>query len=211
MAFRAILVLDNPEQERAEIAASLTEHGYEVDFGGQRLKLLATNHTELVVLDAGGAGNGDALLRAVASFGDGRDLPIVRLANGHPPSDTAAATLLRLKQVLERLQGVPPPEPAYRYQQLEVDFHRRRVVFDGREVQLTAREFGVLAHLARHAGKISSVAEVFEAAWSRPYGDDAGHVWTYIRRLRRKLEPNPCRPVYVQSRPGLGYFVPTAE
>ena len=216
MTLRAILVLDDPDQERAEISASLTEHGYEVAFGtragSDRLKLLATSQTDLVVLDAGGACNGDALLRAVASSGGGRDIPVVRLADGGPPgAEAAASTLSRLKKVVDRLQGVPPPEPAYRYRQLEVDFQGRRVLLDGREVHLTAHEFGVLCHLARHAARIRSVAEIFESAWSRPYRNDAGHVWTYVRRLRRKLEPDPARPVYLLSRAGLGYLVPAAE
>ena len=82
---------------------------------------------------------------------------------------------------------------------------------DGQNVAVTRHELAVLAYLALHAGKRRTVAEIFEAVWGRPFSSEAAYVWTYIRRLRRKVEPDPRRPVYLLSRGGLGYFLPPPD
>jgi DNA-binding response OmpR family regulator len=210
MTVRAILVLDHTDHERPEVSVRLIERGYELAVdtaGSNQLTVRAKAQADLVVLDVGS----DPLVRATASYRDGSDVPFVHLAEDGAPRDGAALAIGHVNDVLERLQCVPGLEPTYRYQQLEVDFNRRRVVRDGREISLTAHEFGVLAHLARSPGKVWSMAEIFDSAWGKPYAGQASHIWTYIRRLRRKLEPDPSAPVYVLSCARRGYFVPTSE
>ena len=99
-------------------------------------------------------------------------------------------------------------EPAYRCGELEIDLVGRRVLRDGAEVALTAREFAILADLARNAGKIRTVAELFESVWRKPFSDQSTYLWTYIHRLRERLEPDPRHPVYVLSRGNRGYMMP---
>jgi DNA-binding response OmpR family regulator len=103
--------------------------------------------------------------------------------------------------------GSAVSEPVYRHGAIQIDFASRRVQRDGCEVELTAREFKVLAYLAVNAGKIRTVAEIFEAVWGRPLADESASVWTYICRLRHKLEADPARPVHLLSRGRLGYFM----
>jgi DNA-binding response OmpR family regulator len=103
-----------------------------------------------------------------------------------------------------------PHEP-YRCGQLVVDFQARRVVLGESEVRLTAHEYAVLADLARHAGTIRSVRDIFESVWERPLRNQSAYVWTYIRRLRQKLEADPTQPAYLLSRSTLGYLLPKPD
>jgi DNA-binding response OmpR family regulator len=99
----------------------------------------------------------------------------------------------------------------YRCGQLVVDFQARRVFLGEGEVRLTAHEYAVLADLARNAGTIRSIRGIFESVWQRPFRNQSAYVWTYIRRLRQKLEADPRHPVYLLSRNTLGYVLPKPD
>lgn len=135
----------------------------------------------------------------------------------------SAALLARLAQrgaqlrdgSARRVVALTTPETAggaiYRHRGLEVELEQRRARVNRREVRLTAHEFAVLALLARSPGKIWTIPEIFESVWGTHYSGEAAYIWTYIRRLRRKLEAEPDAPIYVLSRHGRGYFVPASD
>ena len=81
------------------------------------------------------------------------------------------------------IQNLPP----YVFEGLEVDFGARRARRDGADVALTPKEYDVLAFLARNAGKVLTHRQVLQAVWGSQYGDEADYVWTYVRRIRRKI------------------------
>jgi two-component system KDP operon response regulator KdpE len=112
------------------------------------------------------------------------------------------ATLRRAGSVLESSL------PAYRYEELEVDFSARRVRVDGRDVSLTSKQYDVLAYLARNAGKVLTHRQILQAAWGGQYGDEVDYVWTYVRRIRRRIEPHPAQPRFLLTEPGVGYRMP---
>jgi two-component system KDP operon response regulator KdpE len=74
---------------------------------------------------------------------------------------------------------------------------------------LTRREFEVLAYLARNAGKVLLHRQVLQAVWGSEYGDESDYVWTFVQRIRRKLEPDRHHPRYVLTETGVGYWMPT--
>jgi len=74
-----------------------------------------------------------------------------------------------------------------------------------REVALTAREFDLLAFLARHPGQVFSRDRLMELVWQLPDYSDSSTVTVHIRRLRAKIEPDPERPRYLQTVWGVGY------
>jgi two-component system KDP operon response regulator KdpE len=69
----------------------------------------------------------------------------------------------------------------------------------------------VLAYLARNAGRVLTHRQMLQAVWGGQYGDEADYVWTYIRRIRRKIEPDPHHPRYVLTEPGVGYRMPSPD
>jgi two-component system KDP operon response regulator KdpE len=81
----------------------------------------------------------------------------------------------------------------------------------GEAVALTPREYEVLAYLARNAGKVLTHRQNLQAVWGEQYGDEAEYLWTYAKRIRRKIEPDRDRPRYLMTEPGVGYFFPAPD
>ena len=75
----------------------------------------------------------------------------------------------------------------------------------GKEVSLTRTEYELLRCLAVNAGKVLSHRELLREVWGPEYGEETEYLRTFIKQLRRKLEPNPSRPVHLVTQPGLGY------
>ena len=81
----------------------------------------------------------------------------------------------------------------------------RSIVVEGQPVKLTPTEYDLLAHLAINAGRVLTHRSLLQAVWGPEYGDETEYLWAYIRRLRRKLEPDPSNPRYILTQPGVGY------
>ena len=108
----------------------------------------------------------------------------------------------RVKAVLRRTAATAPEtEPALRLGGLTVDPARREVTMDDRRVQLTAREFDLLAHLVRNRGIVLTRSAIMEQVWGWRYGGDSRTVDVHIRQVRAKLgDGAPIRTVR-----GVGY------
>jgi len=99
----------------------------------------------------------------------------------------------------------------YQYGGLEVDFAALRVRLDGMELRLTRREFEVLAYLARNAGKVLLHRQILQAVWGSQYADESDYVWTFVQRIRRKVEPDRAHLRYVLTETGVGYSMPAPD
>jgi two-component system KDP operon response regulator KdpE len=78
-------------------------------------------------------------------------------------------------------------------------------------VPLTRREWEVLAYLAHNAGKVMLHRQVLQAVWGSEYGEEVDYAWTFVQRIRRKLEPDRHHPRYVLTETGVGYRVPEPD
>jgi two-component system response regulator ResD len=116
---------------------------------------------------------------------------------------------LRVQAVLRRARAAgaaaaaatPPPVRSGR---LEVDVAARRARSDGRELDLTVREFDLLAFLVSHPGRAFTRAELLEHVWGWSVGD-LSTITVYVRRLRDKVEREPASPAQLQTVWGVGY------
>ena len=88
---------------------------------------------------------------------------------------------------------------------VEVDFDTRQVVARGQRVRLTPKEFDLLRYLAAHANKVLTHRELLQAVWGPDYGDEVDHLRVVVNQLRKKIEPNPSKPVYLLTEPWVGY------
>ena len=88
---------------------------------------------------------------------------------------------------------------------LVIDAGERRVTLAGAPVMLSKTEYRLLRALARNAGKTVSHESLLEQVWGPAYSQEIEFIWVYIRRLRRKIEPDPSHPRYIQTAPGVGY------
>jgi DNA-binding response OmpR family regulator len=115
---------------------------------------------------------------------------------------------LRVQAVLRRAraagQAVTVSQQPVRSGRLEVDVAARRARSDGRELELTVREFDLLAFFVHHPGKAFTRAELLEQVWGWSFGDQST-ITVYVRRLRDKVERDPATPAQLQTVWGVGY------
>ena len=89
---------------------------------------------------------------------------------------------------------------------MTIERDNRRVYIEGREINLTAKEFDVLELLATHPNQVYSREKLLTMVWGADYPGDARTVDVHIRRLREKVETNSSEPKYVHTKWGVGYF-----
>lgn len=89
--------------------------------------------------------------------------------------------------------------------ELSIDLKLRRVVRDGKEILLTPKEFDILYFLARNRGEVFTKEQIYQAVWESDYLLDDSNIMAFIRKLRKKIEPNPDSPEYILTIWGIGY------
>jgi two-component system KDP operon response regulator KdpE len=119
--------------------------------------------------------------------------------------------LARLRVALRRNVVVPETGESsiFRTGDLEVDFSKRRVTRQGKEVRLTRTEYRLLQVLVVHADKVLTHSQLLNEVWGPNYEDQSHYVRVYMGQLRLKLEADPARPKYLRTEPGVGYRLMT--
>lgn len=88
---------------------------------------------------------------------------------------------------------------------LSIDLRLRRVSRNGAEISLTPKEFDILCFLARNRGEVFTKEQIYQAVWENDYLLDDSNIMAFIRKLRKKIEPNPDSPEYILTIWGIGY------
>ena len=110
----------------------------------------------------------------------------------------------RLQAALRRA-GRPGDEPAVQVNGLEVDLAARIVRVSGEEVHLTPIEFDLLRMLVRNRGRLLTHRALLVEVWGPEYGTETNYLRVHMAHIRQKLEPEPSRPRYFLTEPGMGY------
>ena len=119
-----------------------------------------------------------------------------------------AELLARVRAVLRRKAQPAEVTPSIlAIGDLTIDLARRRVVRQGEEIRLTPTEYKLLRELATNRGKVLLHGELLARVWGPEYRDEVDYLWTYVRYLRQKIEPDPAHPRYLLSEPGVGYVL----
>lgn len=117
----------------------------------------------------------------------------------------------RVRTNMRRAASMTPP-PAddggnrIKIKDLLIDCDRRAVYQNGKELELTQREYDLIKFLAENPGKVVSREKLMREVWQYDYFGDLRAVDVAVRRLREKLEPNPSEPLYVITKRGVGYY-----
>ncbi len=219
---RILVIDDDPSLLRA-LRVGLRAGGHEVytaASGEQGLSQAALVAPDVVVLDLGLPDiDGLGVCRRIRQWSD---VPVVVLsAAGEEDRKVAALDggaddyvtkpfgmgelQARLRAALRhRLPGAPEPESrVLSVGGLEIDLLHHEARVEGMPLELTAREFEVLAYLVRHAGKTCTRQMILEAVWGTSYGREAQYLHTYVHRLRRKIGDGGG--ISIRTSPGIGY------
>lgn len=224
-----VLVVDDERAILRAVRTNLAAHGFHVETAEtlKEARELVLHHPDVVLLDLGlPDGDGMDLIREVRSYSS---IPIVVLSARSAEREKVAALDLGADDYLTKPFGVDEllarirvalrhtarpssgPEAIFRTGSLEVDFERRRVAVEGREIRLTPTEYDLLKALASHPNKLLTDRRLLQQVWGPAYGDEAHYIHVYVARLRKKIEPDPHIPRYLITEPGVGYRLLTQE
>ena len=89
--------------------------------------------------------------------------------------------------------------------ELEIYPKSRKVIMQGSEVSLTPKEFDILYFLAQNRGEVFTKEQIYRAVWAEDYLLDDSNIMAFIRKLRKKIEPDPDAPKYILTIWGIGY------
>jgi len=112
--------------------------------------------------------------------------------------------LARIRVALRRA-AKPASEPVFQTDELMVDFGRRVVTLNDKEVALTPTEYDLLRALVQNAGKVMTHRQLIRAVWGSSYEEEAHLLRVNISNLRHKIEPDPAQPHFILTEPGVGY------
>ena len=221
LANQRILVVDDEAPIRRYLRAALGAQGltvYESATGMEALQAVLSHRPDIIILDLGLPDiDGIEVTRRLREWSQ---IPIIILSVREAEQDKIAALdagaddyltkpfgtgeLLARMRVALRKQSINPGEPIFRSGALTVDFSRRWVTMNEQEVQLTPTEYDLLKALVTHAGKVITHRQLLKQVWGEGY-DDMHILRVNISNLRGKLEPDPSRPTYIHTEPGVGY------
>jgi two-component system alkaline phosphatase synthesis response regulator PhoP len=113
--------------------------------------------------------------------------------------------MARVKAVLRRVSPQAPAPEVYRFSDVEVNVRSNEVLRNGSRVELTAKEFALLAYLVSHPAETLSRDRLLDAVWGYENYPNTRTVDTHMVHLRQKLEPNPEEPRFILTVHGTGY------
>ncbi|MBS2036526.1 response regulator transcription factor [bacterium] len=215
------LVVDDEPAVRRFLRTSLEPRGYQVteaSTGHEAVDVVAQSKPDVILLDMGLPDlDGVEVTRILREW---CTIPIIILSVRDSETDKVAALdagaddylckpfglnelTARLRAALRRVQQ-NPDEPVLISGPLSIDLTNRDVIRDGQRIVLTPTEYDILKALARKAGKVLTHQQLMREVWGH-VEQDLHTLRVNISNLRKKLEPEPGRPVFLVTEPGVGY------
>lgn len=219
-----VLVVDDDPHILRTLRIHLTARGYTVttaQTGREALRAGADTPPDVVVLDLGLPDlDGVAVITELRRWST---VPIIVLSARTDAADKIRALdtgaddyvtkpfgmpelLARMRAALRRSTGSPVNgDPVVETPDFTVDLATKKVTRNAAEVHLTPTEWGILELLVRHRGALVAQRQLLAQVWGPAYRTETNYLRVYLAQLRRKLEPDPSRPRYLITEPGMGY------
>jgi two-component system KDP operon response regulator KdpE len=218
-----VLIVDDEIAIQRFLRVALNGQGFIVSVaatGQGALEALAIERPDLMILDLGLPDmDGVEVTRRLREWSK---VPLIILSVREQEVDKIAALdagaddyltkpfgmgelLARIRTVMRR-QAPGSSEPVLTIGGLVVDLANHLVTVSGEDVQLTPTEYGILRALIIHAGKVLTNRQLLRQVWGEGY-DDLHILRVNISNLRHKIEPDPSRPTYIHTEPGVGYRI----
>jgi two-component system KDP operon response regulator KdpE len=217
-----VLVVDDEKAIRHFLRVSLAATGYsvyEATCGKEALRETSGVRPDVLLLDLGLPDmDGTEVIRRLREWSQ---MPIIVLSVRDKEGDKIAALdagaddyltkpfgvgelVARLRVVLRRAAQTGP-ELVFEVDDLRVDIGRRQVTLGGQEITLTPTEYDLLRVLVQHAGKVLTHHYLLRQVWGASHEPETHLLRVNVSNLRRKIEPDPTRPHYLLTEPGVGY------
>lgn len=221
-----ILIVEDDSAVKSLIATALKVQGYrglEASTGAAALLEATTKNPDVIILDLGlPDADGITLIREIRTWSR---TPIIVVSARTDDADKVAALdagaddyltkpfsveelLARLRVATRRLaveSATDAEGPLYENGTLRIDFAARTVTLANEEVHLTPIEYKLLTLLARNTGKVLTHNAILKEVWGNALASDLPSLRVFMATLRKKIEPNPAHPDYIQTHVGIGY------
>jgi two-component system KDP operon response regulator KdpE len=219
-----VLVVDDEAQIVRALTVNLQALGYSVDAaasGEDALRLAAGHRPDAVILDLGLPGvDGVEVIKGLRGWSQ---IPIIVLSVRAEEREKIAALeagaddyvtkpfgmgelVARLRAALRRSSVSDDRAPVIETADFAIDLAAKRVrKLDGAEIRLTPTEWGIVEVLATNPGRLITQVQLLKEVWGPGYGEETNYLRVFMAQIRRKLEPDPGRPRYFITEPGMGY------
>jgi two-component system KDP operon response regulator KdpE len=224
---KKILVVDDDPAILRLLSTNLKARGYEVitaTDGEESLEAMQKDFIDLLILDIMMPKvDGVEVCRRIREWSD---IPIIILsargdendkvkclelgADDYMTKPFGIGELIARIRTAFRHRGDPTVAPAqinFTCDGLEINFAKRRVTVNGKEITLTPTEYSLLQQLAVNSNKVLTHSMLLQSVWGNEYSSEKEYLRVFVGRLRRKLEPDPKNPRYIQTIPGVGYHL----
>jgi DNA-binding response OmpR family regulator len=111
----------------------------------------------------------------------------------------------RVRAVLERSRSSEVSDDAYTFGDVKVDFENHTAEKDGEEVEFTSLEFDILEYFINHRGRTVSRKQLLRDVWGISGDITTRTIDRHVASLRKKIEPDPTEPQYIETVYGIGY------
>jgi two-component system KDP operon response regulator KdpE len=217
-----VLVVDDERAIRRYLHAALNAQGYtvfEASTGKDALDRAVADRPDMVILDLGLPDlDGVEVTRLLREW---THIPIIILSVREQETDkinaldagaddyltkpfSSGELLARMRAAL-RHSTPSASDPVFETDGLSIDLTHRLVRVNGKEISLTPTEYDLLRILVQNAGKVLTHHQLLRQVWGSAYESEAHLLRVNMSNLRRKIEPDPTRPRYIITEPGVGY------
>jgi len=221
MTGRKIVIVDDEPAIRRLLRAALERAGYKVveaSNGREALSSLDIDRPDAVLLDLGLPDReGLELIPLIVKSGavlliiSAREATQEKITALDLGADDYVTKPFDTDEVLARLRRAlrqhlnSEGRDSVRVDGLEIDLLARRVRRNGEDIHLTPKEYGVLAELAKHPGRVITHSQLLRNVWGPAHEAHVEYLRVTARGLRTKIEPDASRPTIVKTEPGVGY------
>jgi two-component system KDP operon response regulator KdpE len=218
-----VLVVEDEVMLLSTLRLTLDRNGFDVDAvatGADALAALQRRHPDVVLLDLGLPDmDGVEVVRQARSLGFTTRL-VVLSARGSDRDKVLALDLgaddyltkpFSMPELLARLRvalrhlGPPTASNIHVFDDLSIDYARRLVTAQGREVKLSPTEWEVLKTLVSEPDRVLTYKTLLQRVWGPAYSEEEHYLHVYVANLRKKIEANPRAPRHIITEPGVGY------
>jgi two-component system KDP operon response regulator KdpE len=217
-----VLVVDDDPRILKTLEINLRARDFEVVLarsGEEALKLAARHHPDVVVLDLGLPGmDGRDVVRGLRGW---TSVPIVVLSGRATEAAKVEALDLgaddyltkpfgmdelfaRLRAALRRAV-LPEGKPVVTTPDFAIDFAAKQARRGAALVRLTPTQWHIVEVLVRNAGRLVTYDQLLREVWGPTYGKETNYLRVFMTQIRQKLEPDPPRPRYFVTEPGIGF------
>ena len=227
MTSPVVLVTEDDAPVRNLIVTTLKTHDYKyltAKDGAEAILMASSHNPDVLFLDLGLPDmDGIDVIRLIRNWSN---MPIIVIIARSDDADKIEALdagaddyltkpfsveelLARLRVTIRRLSLINSDKisdrSVYTNGKLTIDYSAGLACLDGEELKLTSMEYKLLCLLARNTGKVLTHTYITQNIWGRTWDNDIASLRVFMTTLRKKIEPSPDSPKYIQTHIGIGY------